>query len=85
MFWTCFANVFCRHYLSERDAQHRIALYCTKRILFVLCVLYIFGSVLCCFVKNAKNTHTKHRKTPQNTVFEKPCPPAGVRDTPRNP
>jgi len=72
-FWTCFANVLCGHLTFsewEKDAQHRIALYCTKpkRILFVLCVLYI---LLVCFVqfeKNAKNTHTKHRKTPQNTA-----------------
>jgi len=73
MFWTCFAYFFFRHFLSERKMHSTVLRCCTKRILlFVLCrVLYTFWSVLCCFVKNAKNTHTKHHKTPQNTVFEK--------------
>ena len=69
-----FCECFCRHFLSERKL-HNTVLRCiaqTKRILFVLCVLYTFWSVLCCFVKNAKNTRTqntaKHHKTPQNTA-----------------
>jgi len=55
-----FCDLFFRHFLSEKDAQHRIALYCTKHILFGLCVLLnTFGSVLRCFVKNANNTVAK--------------------------
>ena len=55
MFWTCFANVFCRHFLSERK-MHSTVLRCiaqsTKHILFVFCILYtLFWSVLCCFWK----------------------------------
>ena len=71
MFWTCFANVFFRHFLSERK-MHSTVLRCIAQSVFcsfcAFCILYTCWSVLCCFVKNAKNTYTKHRKTPQNTA-----------------
>jgi len=85
MFWTYFANVFCRHFLSVSERKtHSTVLRCIAQSVF--CVrfvrfVYFFWSVLVCFVKNAKNTDTKHRKTPQNTakhrktlflLFEKP-------------
>jgi len=52
--------------------QHRIALYSHKAY-FAVRFVRLFVYFLCCrFVllcaKNAKNTLTKHRKTPQNTA-----------------
>jgi len=45
-----FCECFCRHFLSERK-MHSTVLRCiaqsTKRILFVLCVLYILFGLFC--------------------------------------
>ena len=73
MFWTCFANVFCGHFLSERKT-HSTVLRCIAQSVFCsFCAFCTFlWSVLCCFVKNTLKTRTqntaKHRKTPQNTA-----------------
>jgi len=89
VFCGCFAKCvghvlrvfYCRHFLSERKVNSTVLRCMLHKAYFVRLVRFVyFWSVLCCFVKNAKNTRTKHetppnttkhRKTPQNTVFWK--------------
>jgi len=86
VFCNCFLQTFS-HFLSERKMRStvlRIALYnCTKKAYFVCCFRFVY--FLICLVllcgkreKHGVKTHTKHRKTPQNTakhhktlIFEK--------------
>jgi len=71
MLWMCFANDFLQTFSErENDAQHRIALYSTKRIFCV--VFHLICFMLFCEKRKKNKPHTKHRKThhktPQNTA-----------------
>ena len=51
LFWTCFANVFCRHFLSERKT-HSTVLRCIAQSVFcsfgAFCIFVgLFWSVFC--------------------------------------
>jgi len=53
MCWACFANVVCRHFLSDRK-MHSTFLRCTSRSVFCsfFCVVYICGVYCAVFLKH---------------------------------